>query len=121
MSRSSHGLPADVWGLGCMFYTLLVGRPPFDTDAVQSTLNKVVTSGFDLPDHLSYEARDLINKFLQKNPNERIDLEQVLSHPFMVKYAQSAAGTVTPGRSYQSHSTVSSTADSGIITFASSE
>lgn len=41
-SRSSHGLAVDVWGLGCLLYTLLVGRPPFDTDAVKSTLARVV-------------------------------------------------------------------------------
>ncbi|XP_055903929.1 serine/threonine-protein kinase PLK4 [Eupeodes corollae] len=110
VSRLSHGLPADVWGLGCMFYTLLVGRPPFDTDAVQSTLTKVVMSDFDMPDHLSYEAKDLIDKFLRKNPNERISLEQVLRHPFMTKHA------LAENKSY--NSTVSSV-DSGIITFAS--
>lgn len=110
VSRSSHGLPADVWGLGCMFYTLLVGRPPFDTDAVQSTLTKVVTSDFYLPDHLSYEAKDLIVKFLKKNPMERIQLENLMNHPFMVKNCNQF-------RDY--NSTVSSM-DSGIITFSSS-
>ena len=46
LSRSSHGLEADVWGLGCLLYTLLVGRPPFDTDAVKSTLTRVVMADY---------------------------------------------------------------------------
>ena len=37
-------MEADVWALGCMLYTMLVGRPPFDTDGVRSTLTKVVMS-----------------------------------------------------------------------------
>jgi polo-like kinase 4 len=45
-TRSSHGLEADVWGLGCLLYTLLVGQPPFDTDAVKSTLTKVVMADY---------------------------------------------------------------------------
>ena len=40
-TRSSHGLEVDVWGLGCLLYTWLVGRPPFDTQGVRSTLTKV--------------------------------------------------------------------------------
>ncbi len=29
-TRSAHGLESDVWSLGCMLYTFLTGRPPFD-------------------------------------------------------------------------------------------
>ena len=85
--RSPHGLEADVWSLGCMLYTFLVGRPPFDTDAVRSTLNRVITAAFDLPDHLSPEAKDLLQCLLKKNPKERLALTEVFSHPFMSKDA----------------------------------
>lgn len=119
VSHMSHGLPADLWSVGCMLYTLLVGRPPFDTDAVQSTLNKVVHSDYSMPNHLSYEARDLIDKLLRKNPHERISLEQVLRHPFMVKAGGSISYT-TPGAS-GSYSQSIASGDSGIITFASSK
>lgn len=111
VSRLSHGLPADVWGLGCMFYSLLVGHPPFDTEGVKSTLNKVVTANYKVPEYLSVEAKDLIDKFLRKNPNERIRIEHVLTHPFMLKYDNSI-------NSRDFGQTAIST-DSGIITFSS--
>ncbi|EAA02947.5 AGAP012499-PA, partial [Anopheles gambiae str. PEST] len=85
-SRASHGLPADVWGLGCMLYTLLVGKPPFDTNGVKSTLARVVLSNYVLPVHLSSDVSDLIERLLRKNPAERIKLEEVLSHPFLSRY-----------------------------------
>ncbi|KAJ4437378.1 hypothetical protein ANN_17521 [Periplaneta americana] len=82
-TRSSHGLEADVWSLGCMLYTLLVGQPPFDTAAVKSTLTKVVMADYKVPTHLSPAARDLIDLLLKKNPRERIKLQNILDHPFM--------------------------------------
>ncbi|XP_012155666.1 serine/threonine-protein kinase PLK4 isoform X2 [Ceratitis capitata] len=135
VTRATHGLPADVWGLGCMFYTLLVGHPPFDTDAVQSTLNKVVTSDFRMPQHISYDAQDLIKHLLKKNPNERITLEQVLQHPFMLRHEErfvTAAGSaatkcnreindfVQSNQQKYSQQQSGASCDSGIITFASS-
>lgn len=82
-SRGSHGLEVDVWGLGCLLYTLLVGSPPFDTPGVKSTLTKVVMSNYVLPSYLSPEAKDLINALLQKNPKDRIKLGQIMEHPFI--------------------------------------
>ena len=73
-SRGAHGLEADVWSAGCMLYTMLVGRPPFDTQGIKNTLNRVIAAEFDLPDHLSEEAKDLISSLLQKNPKDRIAL-----------------------------------------------
>ncbi|XP_013418582.1 serine/threonine-protein kinase PLK4 [Lingula anatina] len=81
--RGAHGLEADVWSLGCMLYTFLVGKPPFDTQAVRTTLNRVISAEFDMPDHLSLEAKDLIKSLLKKNPKERIGLHDILEHPFL--------------------------------------
>ncbi|PNJ83942.1 PLK4 isoform 2 [Pongo abelii] len=82
-TRSAHGLESDVWSLGCMFYTLLIGRPPFDTDTVKNTLNKVVLADYEMPTFLSMEAKDLIHQLLRRNPADRLSLSSVLDHPFM--------------------------------------
>ncbi|XP_040822962.1 serine/threonine-protein kinase PLK4 isoform X1 [Ochotona curzoniae] len=82
-TRSAHGLESDVWSLGCMFYTLLIGRPPFDTDTVKNTLNKVVLADYEMPAFLSGEAKDLIHQLLRRNPADRLSLSSVMDHPFM--------------------------------------
>ncbi|NXF02260.1 PLK4 kinase, partial [Smithornis capensis] len=84
-TRSPHGLESDVWSLGCMFYTLLIGKPPFDTDTVRNTLNKVVLADYEMPAFLSREAQDLIHRLLRKNPADRLSLSSVLDHPFMCR------------------------------------
>ncbi|MGH0136815.1 UNVERIFIED_CONTAM: hypothetical protein FKN15_013332 [Acipenser sinensis] len=85
VTHSAHGLESDVWSLGCMFYAFLVGRPPFDTDTVKHTLNKVVLAEYEMPTHVSQEAQDLIYQLLRKNPLDRLSLSAVLDHPFMIK------------------------------------
>ena len=108
-SRASQGLPVDVWGLGCMMYTLLVGRPPFDTDGIKSTLTKVVMSDFTLPSYLSMEAKDLLDRLLRKNPSDRIPIDQVLGHPFMTKFLDTS----------RCNSRTMTSMDSGLMTMSS--
>lgn len=87
-TRASHGLETDVWGLGVMLYTILVGKPPFDTDdGIKSTLTLVVMSEIEVPSHLSTEVRDLMGSLLKKNPKDRIKLSKILEHPFMTRYS----------------------------------
>nr|CAH8828857.1 unnamed protein product [Trichobilharzia regenti] len=84
-SHNQQGLETDVWSLGCMFYTLIVGRPPFDTREVRSTLNRVLAVDYELPSTVSSEAADLINSLLRREPQERIKLKAIMQHPFMTK------------------------------------
>lgn len=43
-----------------MFYTLLVGKPPFDTEAIRTTLNRVIVGEYEIPNYLSSSASHLI-------------------------------------------------------------
>lgn len=84
-TRSAHGLESDVWSLGCMLVTFFTGKPPFDTEGVKTTLNKVVLGEYKMPKGLSAEAVDMIQKLLRKNPKDRITLSGILDHPFIEK------------------------------------
>lgn len=82
-ARGAHGLPIDVWGFGCTLYAILVGRPPFDQNDVQSTLTHVVIGGYDVPDFVGSDARDLIARCLCKDPDKRITVGEIAEHRFM--------------------------------------
>ena len=43
-----------------MFYTMLVGRPPFDTEGAHPTLKKVIAGEYEIPSFISDNARNLI-------------------------------------------------------------
>ena len=47
-------------------YTLLIGRPPFETSDVKKTYNKIKHNSYNFPENvmISVEAKDLIVKIL---------------------------------------------------------
>lgn len=83
-----YGLPTDVWGLGVVLYHLLVGRAPFEAntsegEAIKSTFTNIVKKDHELPTYLSWEAKDLIDRLLCKNQNQRMKLDEVMEHSFI--------------------------------------
>lgn len=84
--KSEHSFPVDLWSLGSIFYTLLIGRPPFETNTVQSTLTQVVMGELFIPDSVTFEAKDLLRKLLCRDISKRIRIEEVLKHSFMLKH-----------------------------------
>jgi polo-like kinase 4 len=68
-------------------YTFLTGKPPFDTDGIRNTLNKVVQAEFEMPQYISLEAQNLISSLLKKNPQDRIPLTSLFFKIFFsLKY-----------------------------------
>ncbi|EDO34707.1 predicted protein [Nematostella vectensis] len=116
-TRDPHGLESDVWSIGCMLFTLLVGKPPFDTEAVRSTLNKVVLAEYDIPNHVSIEARDLISKLLKKNPQDRLTLSGILDHPFITNQTLNTKYS-SPTRQHLNPRAYENSLDSGTGTMA---
>uniref|UniRef100_A0AAR2L1V6 Serine/threonine-protein kinase PLK n=1 Tax=Pygocentrus nattereri TaxID=42514 RepID=A0AAR2L1V6_PYGNA len=85
LNRQGHGTESDVWSLGCVMYTLLCGNPPFETLDLKETYKCIKEVRYSLPPSLSPAAQKLIAAILQKNPSERLTLDQILAHEYFSK------------------------------------
>ncbi|KAF8740473.1 Pkinase protein, partial [Rhizoctonia solani] len=76
------GSEVDIWSLGIIMYCLLVGTLPFDDDDEDVMRDKIIQGDFEIPDWLNLDAGDLISHILQKEPNKRYTIPQILAHPW---------------------------------------
>ncbi|KAM8966225.1 tribbles homolog 1 [Pelodytes ibericus] len=85
---SYSGRSADVWSLGVMLFTLLVGRYPFHDSDPSTLFSKIRRGQYCIPEHVSPKARCLIRSLLRKEPTERLTAEDILLHPWFEAASQ---------------------------------
>lgn len=75
--KNGHSYEVDVWSLGVIIYTLIIGKPPFETSNVKSTYEKIRKNIYRFPDHvpISEDAKDLITWILNGDPTNRPTLQ----------------------------------------------
>lgn len=87
---SYYGQEVDWWSLGCVFYEMIFGDPPFTGDTIEELFSQIDLWSKKLPqifeenkEHLSPECYSLLTGFLC-DPKERLgnDIEKIKSHPF---------------------------------------
>ncbi|XP_047324112.1 probable serine/threonine protein kinase IRE [Impatiens glandulifera] len=83
-----HGATADWWSVGVILFELLVGIPPFNAKLPQEIFDNIMNRDIPwpkVPEEISYEAYDLIDKLLIESPVQRLGAtgaREVKQHSF---------------------------------------
>ncbi|XP_042396544.1 probable serine/threonine protein kinase IREH1 isoform X1 [Zingiber officinale] len=85
---TGHGASADWWSVGVILFELIVGIPPFNAAHPQKIFDNILNCKIPwpkVPEEMSFEAYDLIDKLLTEDPHQRLGAEgasEVKEHMF---------------------------------------
>ena len=82
--KTGHSYEVDIWSLGVIIYTLIIGKPPFETRDVKTTYKRIKMNAYTFPETaiISEAAKSLISQILVTDPAKRPTLDQILTHDF---------------------------------------
>ena len=82
--KTGHSYEVDIWSLGVIIYTLIIGKPPFETRDVKTTYKRIKMNAYSFPETaiISEAAKNLISQILVTDPSKRPTLDQILTHDF---------------------------------------
>lgn len=70
--KDGHSFEVDIWAIGVIIYTMIVGRPPFECKDVKSTYKKILANSYTYPDlvPVSDGAKSMIQEILQVSSHD---------------------------------------------------
>ena len=73
---------SDIYGIGAVLYEMLSGHTPFYGNNLITLYTNITQKKLMFPEYFSDRAKSLLKKLLEKNPEKRIDLEEIKKHKF---------------------------------------
>ena len=88
IQEQHYGTAVDWWSFGILGVDLLTGSSPFHANNDMKIREKILKSKLILPYYLSPDAKDLLTRFLRKEPKKRLgtympkDMQTIKGHRF---------------------------------------
>lgn len=80
--KGYDGAKADIWACGVILYVLLAGYLPFQDKNMMDMYKKIFKAELKWPSWFSSDVRKLLRRILHPNPNRRISIEEIRTHPW---------------------------------------
>lgn len=85
-----YSFQVDLWGIGCVLYTVLCGFPPFYDEKIDVLTEKISKGEYTFLrpwwDEISEGAKNCISKLLEIDPMKRYTIDQLLEDPWFSTY-----------------------------------
>lgn len=86
IQRQHYGKPVDAWGCGVMLFILLSGSLPF-YGTKDHLFQRIIQGNYHMKpkvwQYISEEAKDLVHRLLELDPNHRMTVDEALNHPWI--------------------------------------
>jgi serine/threonine protein kinase len=83
LTHGGYTMSTDIWSLGVALYAMITGRLPFRSTDPDSLVSEIMESEFSLPGATNALIEHLLARMLDKDPNSRFNITQVMSHPWV--------------------------------------
>jgi 5'-AMP-activated protein kinase catalytic alpha subunit len=83
--KSYYGPTVDVWSSGIILFAMICGYLPFEDENTSKLYKKILNGGFEIPEHVSKEAKDLLKSILRTNPEVRFTINDIKSHKWFTQ------------------------------------
>ena len=83
--KKYNGFKIDIWSSGIILYAMLCGYLPFEDKDNDILFEKILECKLVFPKYVKKLSRDLMERILVTDPDQRISISEIKKHPFYLK------------------------------------